>query len=125
MLCFSKYLTESDQQIVQDINTYRERVLHQHGVILDAYYQRGNAIHVGKIVVPKDRRGMGLGATVMAGLHEIADRNKLRVVLSPSTDFGGTSVSRLKAFYKSLGYVENKGRYKDFTISDSMYREPQ
>ena len=34
-------------------------------------------------------------------------------------------MSRLKDFYKQFGFVENKGRNKDFTISDSMYRLPQ
>ena len=28
-------------------------------------------------------------------------------------------------FYKRFGFVENKGRKKDFTISEGMYREPQ
>ena len=32
---------------------------------------------------------------------------------------------RLKTFYKRFGFVENKGRNKDFSYRDSMYRLPQ
>ena len=36
-----------------------------------------------------------------------------------------TSQARLKKFYKKFGFVENKGRNKDFEISELMYREPK
>lgn len=46
-------------------------------------------------------------------------------MLTPSKDFGGTSVKRLTDFYKRFGFVENKGKNKDFTIRDTMYRVPE
>ena len=84
-----------------------------------------NSITVPKIVVPKDQRKKGIGTKAMEEVVEFADKAGKRLVLTPSTSFGGTSVKRLIDFYKSLGFVENKGKNKDFTIRDSMYRNPQ
>jgi len=47
------------------------------------------------------------------------------LTLSPSTDFGASSKERLKRFYRRFGFVSNKGRQKDFTLFDSMYRLPK
>ena len=83
-----------------------------------------NSISVPKIVVPKDQRNTGVGTKVMEEVVEFADKSGKKLVLTPSTSFGGTSVKRLVDFYKGLGFVENKGKNKDFTIRDSMYRNP-
>jgi GNAT superfamily N-acetyltransferase len=86
---------------------------------------RADSMSLDKVVVPKGARGAGLGTAFMKALTQEADRRKLRITLSPSTDFGGSSVARLKSFYKQFGFVENKGRNKDFAISDAMYRLPK
>jgi predicted GNAT family N-acyltransferase len=69
-------------------------------------------------------RKQGVGSEVMQQLSEFADQQGKTIALSPSTDFGASSVSRLKDFYKRFGFIENKGRNKDFSISESMYRLP-
>lgn len=81
-------------------------------------------LHLSKIVVPKDQRNQGLGTQVMDDLVKQADDIGATVTLSPSADFGGNK-ERLKDFYKRFGFVQNKGRNKDFTIWKSMYRAPQ
>jgi predicted GNAT family N-acyltransferase len=92
---------------------------------IDADVHNGkNAIELSKIVVPKEKRGEGLGSKFMEDLTSHADKNNKRIDLSPSKDFGATSVDRLKGFYKQHGFVENKGRNKDYSISHSMYRKP-
>jgi GNAT superfamily N-acetyltransferase len=86
--------------------------------------ERDNEIHVGKIVVPKDSRGAGTGTRAMQLLTEYADQTGKRIVLTPSKDFGASSVARLKTFYKRFGFVENKGRNKDWTTRETMIRQP-
>jgi predicted GNAT family acetyltransferase len=86
---------------------------------------QGDAIELSKIVVPKDSRGTGVGTAAMDELIRYADENGKRIVLSPSTDFGASSVARLKQFYKRFGFVENTGRNKDFSTRESMYRDPK
>ena len=95
------------------------------GVEIDAYPSRNNEINLSRIVVDKSKRNQGLGTAAMQDLIQYADDTGKTIKLSPSTDFGGTSVNRLKDFYKRLGFVENKGKNKDFTISELMYKRPE
>jgi GNAT superfamily N-acetyltransferase len=81
-------------------------------------------INLSRIVVPKEMRNQGVGTQVMSDLSEYADSIGKRITLTPSGDFGG-SVPKLKTFYKELGFVENKGKNKDFSTRETMYREPQ
>jgi GNAT superfamily N-acetyltransferase len=80
-------------------------------------------INLSRIVVPKEMRNQGIGTQVMSDLSEYADSLGKRITLTPSSDFGG-SVPKLKTFYKELGFVENKGKNKDFSTREAMYREP-
>lgn len=85
----------------------------------------GNPIAtLSRIVVPEGSRGTGQGTAFMEDLNEWADTRGTTVALTPSGDFGGT-VSRLKEFYKRFGYVDNKGKNKDYAISETMYRLPE
>jgi predicted GNAT family acetyltransferase len=77
-----------------------------------------------RIEVPKGQREKGIGTKVMEEIINYADENGKRIVLSPTKEFGATSVDRLRAFYKGFGFVENKGNNKDFTIKELMYRLP-
>jgi GNAT superfamily N-acetyltransferase len=99
------------------------------GVEIDAsisadIYGRRN-LHLSRIEIEKGRRGQGLGTKAMEDLVAIADQHGLLMTLSPSTDFGASSKERLKRFYRRFGFVSNKGRHKDFTLMDSMYRPPK
>jgi predicted GNAT family acetyltransferase len=92
-------------------------------VKLDVFDNKNN-INLNRIVVPKEMRGQGIGSQVMQDIVQYADDVKKPVTLTPSSDFGG-NVNRLKDFYKQFGFVENKGKNKDFSTMDSMYRNPK
>lgn len=94
------------------------------GVVLQFHGGGGKPVIVSLISVPKTERGKGTGGKIMRELLEIADRNGDTVALTPSGDFGG-SVTKLKQWYASLGFVFNKGRAKDYEISEGMYRLPR
>jgi GNAT superfamily N-acetyltransferase len=93
------------------------------GVKIDAFVTKDN-LNLSRIVVPKEMRNQGIGTQVMTDLSEYADNIGKRITLTPSSDFGG-NVKRLKEFYKDFGFVENKGKNKDFSTSETMYREPK
>ena len=80
-------------------------------------------ISLSRIVVPQQNQGVG--SQIMRDITTYADSSGKTITLTPSTDFGATSVSRLKNFYKQFGFVENKGRNKDFAFRDTMYRLPE
>lgn len=99
--------------------------------IMDAYphldtfvYEDDRGITLSKVVVPKEQRGTGEGTKFMEDLVDYADMTGKRVMLTPSSDFGGTK-SRLIKFYKGFGFVENKGKRKDYSLRETMYRDPQ
>ncbi|ELY5696521.1 GNAT family N-acetyltransferase [Acinetobacter baumannii] len=82
-----------------------------------------NVLSLHKIVVPEAMRNQGNGTKAMQDIISYADSQNKTIALTPSSDFGGNK-NRLTSFYKKLGFVENKGRNKDYEISESMYRSP-
>lgn len=88
-------------------------------------YENSGTITLSEIVVPPRARGSGVGSAAMKLLTSYADLTGQRIVLSPAKDFGASSVSRLVAFYKRFGFIENKGRKRDFTTRETMIRAPR
>ncbi|AUZ94875.1 hypothetical protein FDI40_gp063 [Agrobacterium phage Atu_ph07] len=78
-------------------------------------------IHMLKAITP----GEGTGSILMKYICAYADQNNKIVLLTPEKIQGTTSVSRLIDFYKRFGFVVNKGKDKDFSISYGMYRLPK
>ncbi len=93
-------------------------------VTLDVF-EKENVLSLDKIIVPEGNRGEGIGSSVMQDLIDYADKNNLKIILTPSKDFGATSVTRLKKFYKQFGFIDNKGKNRDFSHKESMYRNPE
>ena len=79
---------------------------------------------VHRIVIKKKYRCVGLGSLFMIMLSHYADKKNKTIYLTPSTAYGGSSVARLKEFYKRFGFIENRGQNKRDNIKDSMYRLP-
>ena len=99
------------------------KAANKQGVKLDVFEnKKKGGLELSRIVVPE--KSKGVGTSIMNDLAEYADKTGQTVSLSPSTDFGGTSKRRLTEFYKRFGFVQNKGKNKDYTISNSMYRSP-
>lgn len=101
-----------------------EALSKKYGDAIDAYLMEGDKIHLSKVVVPKEARNKGVGSEFMQDLVQYADDAGKTVTLTPSSDFGG-SKSRLEQFYKRFDFVPNKGRSKDYEISEAMYRLPK
>lgn len=94
----------------------------------DGYGETRKVITLHDIVVPKNKRKEGVGSRVMEDLTRYADRTKQNIELTAAQkdDFHGTtSKTRLVKFYKRFGFVQNKGRNKDFTTTQTMYRKPK
>jgi GNAT superfamily N-acetyltransferase len=97
----------------------------QYGLEKLTVSDNGRVLEIGTMVVPRELRSQGIGTKVMNELSRYADANNLQIRLNtavPSDGFGTTSQQRLVDFYKRFGFVENKGRNKDFEISHGMYR---
>ena len=106
-------------KIVNDNQTVGEVGIMDRGIQGSNHY-----IAIDKIFIEKDFRGKGFANDAMRILFEYADKNNIIITLTPDNVWGA-SVSKLKAWYKSLGFVENKGRKKDFQTMQLMYRLPK
>ena len=92
----------------------------------DAYGR--TIVHLDLIQVAEKKQG--IGTKVMEDLVRWADHNGKTLTLSVADrndDLGTTSGARLHRFYKRFGFVDNKGRRKDYSLSMyvNMYREPE
>jgi len=86
------------------------------GIVLDLW-DNGDHLELGKIEVPKELRGTGVGTEAMERIIQFADKLGKDIRLTPSTDFGATSVARLQKFYKGVGFEKNKNlKYKDTMV---------
>lgn len=93
--------------------------------IIDRGVWGGNHyIAVDKIFIDKEFRGMGYANEAMEDLFEYADRNNIIITLTPDS-LWGSNKNKLKSWYKSIGFVENKGKKKDFQTMQAMYRLPR
>ena len=94
---------------------------------ISLFEDRKGDIKLETIIIDKDLRKSGVGSKAMQDIVDFADRNNKRVKLTPAIrdDYQGTtSQARLRKFYKKFGFIENKGRNKDYEISELMYRLP-
>ncbi len=100
----------------------------KHGIQLHIHAHHDD-LELAHIRVPKDKQGQGIGSAAMKDVHDYADSLGKRVILNlgdaDRKGAGTTSKARLRKFYASHGYVNNKGRNKDFRIRHQMYRRPK
>jgi GNAT superfamily N-acetyltransferase len=99
-----------EEFILQDLEKKYE-------IVLDLW-DNGDYLELGKLEIAKSQRGKGIGSEVMQKIVDYADQVGKDIRLTPSTDFGATSVNRLKKFYGKFGFVKNK----DLKYKDSMVR---
>jgi GNAT superfamily N-acetyltransferase len=85
---------------------------------------QGAYVALDKLVVPPAQRGQGIGTKFLQDVLDYADANHLPTGLTPDGAFGGKK-SRLVDWYSSHGFIPNKGRRSDHSISQSMYRPPK
>lgn len=76
-----------------------------------------------KILIHPEHRQHGYADEVMKILFEYANQNKKIIALTPDNIWGANK-EKLKKWYKSLGFVVNTGRNKDFQIRELMMKKP-
>lgn len=94
-------------------------------VSIEASSVRDGYIEINRIETPTEARGAGLARRAMEQVIERADAEGVTVFLTPEPLDDTTTKEGLTEFYKSLGFVPNKGKTRDFRSRASMVREPQ
>lgn len=93
------------------------------GIMVDIYGKEDIA-NLTLLRIPMELRGKGLAKKIMNEITNLADSHGVIIGLTPTNEFG-SSKSRLVSFYKSFGFVDNKGKNKDYRINQSMIRFPK
>lgn len=117
----ARYSTMEQERATRDLVARLEQ--QYPGLKLDLYGRPGKPWILSRIQVPEAQRNQGVATQVMQAITAAADQAGATVALSPDSSFGA-SKSRLKDFYQRFGFIENKGRQRDFEISETMYRTP-
>lgn len=86
--------------------------------------KNGNDVELTLIKTDKNARGQGHGREALRQFIDEADANGKRVLLNADPMDKGTSKSGLVDFYKSMGFVRNKGKNKDFETRAEYFRNP-
>lgn len=110
-----------------DLASFVGAVVKTYGIDLSIQTYNGDGIVISKIVVPTGKRSSGIGTNVIKEIIQYANANNLKIYLNPSEKsdgWGTTSRSRLIEYYKRFGFVENKGKNRDYSTSYYMYRLP-
>lgn len=111
-----------------EVQAFAQGVKDRHGLRALWLFPVANGLRLDMIAVHRHEQGQGKGTAAMREVIAFADAHGARVYLttgSADPAFGTTSRARLRRWYKSLGFVMNTGRRKDYTVMADMYRDPQ
>jgi hypothetical protein len=86
---------------------------------------KNNDVELSLLRTDKNQRGQGNGRAAIEQFLKEADASNKRVLLNADPMDKSTSKAKLESFYKSLGFVRNTGRNKDFTTRAEYIREPK
>jgi GNAT superfamily N-acetyltransferase len=94
---------------------------------LDFTATQWGVIHIQSLVVLKNERHQGVGRKILERIKQFAEDNGATITLHPSPERGYKK--KLDAFYKDSGFVNNKGRNRDYKLSSmfgrTMYYKPK
>lgn len=119
MKTFQQFLFESEEALNKISSAWERK---HPGMKFHAYQTRAGDIRLAQLEVPYEKRRKGIGGRAVKGLAKYASKNKKRITLTPEAEKGYKG--KLNDFYRSHGFKPNSGRNKDYSVSDTMIRNP-
>lgn len=107
-----------------DIYSNLKKDYKKKNIEVNIYKSNDNVYILSLIRVPKDKQGQGIGKKVLQDIISIADKNSVILALTPTSEFGSNK-NKLVSLYKQFGFKDNKGKDKDYSISETMIRTPK
>jgi GNAT superfamily N-acetyltransferase len=95
--------------------------------------KKGKYLTLSKIEIYPEYQKFGYATQAMDQIIDYANKNNLIIVLTPEAykinsvslkKSNGLSTAKLTKWYKSFGFIMNKGRNKDFETMQLMYKLP-
>jgi hypothetical protein len=123
MKTYQQFIREAKQSKPDAIQTISKNLERRTpGMKFHVYPSQTGDIKLHSLEVPKEKRNQGIGSHALKNLTTFADKQNKRVTLTPEAEKG--KKAKLDKFYKRFGFKPNKGRSKDFSVSDTMIRNP-
>lgn len=85
---------------------------------------RDKYITLNKIEIKPEQRKRGYADEAIKNLIKYANNSNKIITLTPDNIWGANK-EKLKKWYKSLGFIMNSGKNKDFQTRELMYKIPQ
>ncbi len=120
--------SEDIKQLRDKTEEFRLSLIKKYPQLQELYFgiQVGNVLHISSIKVKLEDRRQGIGKAVIGEIKKFAKDHKLVITLSREPERGHKK--NLERFYKGLGFVDNKGRNKDYRYASffgsTMYHKP-
>ena len=127
-LIFETWAPDPKTELESKIQQLEKDLEREHPEISDLhiYLAPNNSLYIGSIRIRPEHRKQGIGRKVIQKIKDFADVHRLVISLAPQAE--ARYKEKLDRFYKSLGFVVNKGRNRDYQLSDpfgrTMYRRP-
>lgn len=115
---------DDDIYHTQDLEEFSQHLIDKHGAHVELYRTPEGHVNLQTLIVPKELRNQGIASNVINDIKKYSNTNKVKIILNAVPLDNSTKSEQLINFYKSHGFVENKGRNKDYRIAgqDTMYR---
>lgn len=111
---------KTTKKFALSLESIEEKYKNQAKVLL--LTENKGSVSIRNLVVEPEQRNKGVGQAILDDIVAYADTKSKIITLTPTSEYG--TKKRLISWYKKNGFVENKGKNTDFTISDTMYRLP-
>lgn len=120
--------SRTDLDLEGELNDLIQRLRNEYPLSkLEAWVPQGHHIELANIEVRPDSRGKGVGSTVIKRIQDFAREKGLPIMLRPMADRGKKEA--LYRFYRSLGFINNRGRDMDYELSSpfstTMFWKPK
>jgi len=119
---------EDKEQLKSEVERFEKQLRLDHPQLqdLDIYLSSNGSLYISSIRIKKEERGKGVGKQVIEKIKKFANDHNLVITLSPEPE--PRYKEKLHRFYKDLGFVDNKGRKKDYRYASmfgsTMIRRP-
>ncbi len=130
MKTFKQFLEEASKSSKPDAHTtivknWERRPGHQGLNLYLSKKEIDNKPHyeIHNVWVPQHLRGKGVGGRILKGVTKLADRQNATVSLNQAPEKGYKK--KLSNFYAKHGFVPNRGKSRNFSVSNTHIRYPK
>lgn len=118
---------EHDPFDTENLEEFSQHLRDTHGGHIELYRTHDGHINLQTLIVPKELRGQGVASAMINDVKHYANIHRVKIILNAEPLDKSTKKKKLIDFYKSHGFVENKGRNKDYSLGgfgNTMYQNP-